>query len=142
AATLDLVLTLTGKDAVIALEAALRRIGAAFERYDARPSRTPRLNSLAYRAQDGFGTAEDMKEAAVGTARDKPTDAGTVRGFQPAEIAAFLRKNAEALAAAKLPQGTGLSAQAIALETARTLRDLANKIAESKSLPRLEDLER
>jgi len=140
--TLDWALIETWKDAGIPLEAALRGIDAAFERYEARPSRARKVNSLAYCAQEVFATAEDMKEAAVGTARDKPTDAGTARGFQPAEIAAFLMKNAEALEAAKLPQGTGISAHAIALEAARTLRDLANKIEETKSLPRLEDLER
>src|SRR5438132_6498061 len=90
--TLDWALIETWKDAGIPLEAVLRGIEAAFERYEQRPSKTRKVNSLAYCAQEVLAAAEDMKEAAVGTACDKPTDADTVRGFQPAEIAAFLRK--------------------------------------------------
>ena len=53
------------KDAGIPLEAALRGIDGAFERYEKRPSKR-KVNSLAYCAQDVLAAAEGMKEAAVG----------------------------------------------------------------------------
>jgi hypothetical protein len=139
--TLDWALIETWKDTGIPLEAALRGIDAAFERYEQRPSKTRKVNSLAYCAQEVLAAAEDMKEAAVGTAHQE-TDTGTQRGFHPREIAAFLRKNAATLDAAKLPHGSGISAQNLALETAHTLGDLADKLQETKDSPRLEDLER
>ncbi len=55
-------------------------------------------------------------------------------------VAPFLRRNADLLEAAKLPQGSGISMQSIALDTANTLRDLASQI-EAKPSARLEDLE-
>jgi hypothetical protein len=140
--TLDWVLIETWKDAGIPLEAALRGIDAAFERYEQRPSKTRKVNSLAYCAQEVLAAAEDMKEPAVGTAHGETADTRPQRGFQPGEIAAFLRKNAAALDAAKLPHESGISAQNLALETAGTLRDLANKLEETKIPPRLDDLER
>ncbi len=45
------------------------------------------------------------------------------------------------LEAAKLPQGSGISAKAAAVDAAKTLRQLAEEI-ESKPQARLEDLER
>lgn len=138
--TLDWALIETWKDAGIPLAAALRGIDAAFERYEKRPSKR-KVNSLAYCAQEVLAAAEEMKEAAVGGARpegegEKPA------GFQAAEIAAFLRRNAEQLDAAKLPERKGIVGQALARETAGTLRDLAADLESRKDLPRLEDLER
>jgi hypothetical protein len=56
-------------------------------------------------------------------------------------VAPFLRRNADLLDRAKLPQGTGVSAQSVARDAAKTLRQLAEEI-EKKSVLRLEDLER
>lgn len=136
--TLDWALIETWKDAGIPLEAVLRGIDAAFERYEKRPAQSRKVNSLAYCAQEVLAAAEEMKEAAVGVAREesKPD-----RGFQPAEIAAFLRKNALQLEAAKLPEGSGVSGSAIARETAKTLTELAAEV-EANPATRLEDLER
>ena len=53
----------------------------------------------------------------------------------------FLRRNADLLEAAKLPQGSGVSARGVALDAAKTLRQLAEEI-EKKPSARLEDLER
>src|SRR5450432_4408250 len=85
--TLDWALIETWKDAGIPLEAALRGVDAAFDKYDQRPSKTRKVNSLADCAEEVLAAAEDMKEAAVGTAREP---AGN-RGFDGAEIAAYLR---------------------------------------------------
>lgn len=136
--TLDWALIETWKDAGIPLEAVLRGIDGAFERYEKRP--TPRkVNSLAYCAQEVLAAAEEMKEAAVGAGS---SDAATTRpsGFQSADIIAFLRRNAHLLLAAKLPERPGISGMAAARATASTLRELASEM-EVQS-PRLEDLER
>jgi hypothetical protein len=134
--TLDWALIETWKDTGIPLEAVLRGIDAAFERYEKRPTRR-KVNSLAYCSQEVLAAAEDMKEAAVGTA--KP-EAGAAEGFEAAEIAAYLRGNAAQLDGAKLPERSGISARPLAKETAATLRELAADL-EGKQ-PRLEDLER
>jgi len=140
--TLDWALIETWKDAGIPLEAVLRGIDSAFDRYDQRPSKTKKVNSLAYCSQEVLAAAEDMKEAAVGAigeARSAKTEAG--QGFEAAGVAAFLRKNAEALEGAKLPQRGGVSSQVVAREIAGTLHKLADEI-EKKPSSRLEDLER
>lgn len=139
--TLDWALIETWKDAGIPLEAALRGIDSAFERYEKRPTQSRKVNSVAYCAQEVLSAAEEMKEAAVGVSGDGVADKAA-RGFQTTEIASFLKRNAAQLEAASLPNGTGVSAHAVALETASTLNRLADEIEASKVPPRLEDLER
>ncbi len=137
--TLDWALIETWKDAGIPLEAALRGIDVAFDRYDERPSKTRKVNSLAYCSQEVLAAAEEMKEAAVGVnsgQNAKPP------AFQTSEITAFLRRNADQLLAGKLPEGRGVSGHAVGKNVAGTLRQLADEL-EAKKLPlRLEDLER
>jgi hypothetical protein len=141
--TLDWALIETWKDAGIPLEAVLRGIDEAFDRYDQRPSKTKKVNSLAYCSQLVLASAEDMKEAAVGAASAEPAAAKTdaSQGFESTVVAPFLRRNADLLEAANLPEGGGVSARSIALDSARTLRQLAEEI-ERKPSTRLEDLER
>jgi hypothetical protein len=135
--TLDWALIETWKDAGIPLEAVLRGIDGAFERYEKRP--TPRkVNSLAYCAQEVLAAAEEMKEAAVGSSnKDQPKTRPA--GFQAADIVA-LRRNADLLFTATLPERPGISGMAAARATAGTLRDLASEM--EITVPRLEDLER
>jgi hypothetical protein len=138
--TLDWALIETWKDAGVPLEAVLRGIDGAFERYEKRPTKR-KVNSLAYCAQEVLTAAEEMKEAAVGAARvEEPTE--TTKGFQTSEIVAFLRRNADQLEKASLPQRSGVSGQAVAQEAAYTLRELVADLEGSKTPPRLEDLER
>ncbi len=141
--TLDWALIETWKDASIPLEAVLRGIDEAFDRYDQRPSKTKKVNSLAYCSQLVLSAAEDMKEAAVGTsgADAAPPKSSASQGFEPAVVVPFLRRNADLLEAAKLPEAGGVSARSVALDAARTLRELAEQI-EAKPAARLEDLER
>jgi hypothetical protein len=140
--TLDWALIETWKDAGIPLEAALRGIDAAFDRYDQRPSKSKKVNSLAYCAQEVLASAEAMKEAAVGAAREHgAAETNVARGFEPDEIAAFLRKNADRLERAELPTGGSISPDALARETAATLRGLADQLAAGKMM-RLEEVER
>ena len=142
--TLDWALIETWKDAGIPLDAVLRGIDTAFDRYDQRPSKTQKVNSLAYCSQAVLAAAEDMKEAAVGTdnaAEGQPSKPGIGQGFETQTVAAFLRHNADLLAAAKLPQGGAVSVGTVALDAAQTLRKLAEE-REAKPNSRLEDLER
>ncbi len=140
--TLDWALIETWKDAGIPLEAALRGIDAAFDRYDQRPSKTKKVNSLAYCSQEVMAAAEEMKEAAVGAAGQPASPkSGAGQGFEPESIATFLRRNADLLETAKLPRSAGISVHAVAAESANTLRKLAGE-TESKKASKLEDLER
>ena len=136
--TLDWALIETWKDAGIPQEAVLRGIDAAFERYEKRPSRTRKVNSLAYCAQEVLAAAEEMKEAAVGASRESKTKVG----FDSAEIADFLRRNATELEGVKLPSRLGISPEAVAGEIAGTLREMAAEIEGKSVLPKLEDIER
>jgi hypothetical protein len=135
--TLDWALIETWKDAGIPLEAVLRGIDAAFDKYHQRPSKTKKINSLAYCSQEVLAAAEDMKEAAVGvgTATERPR---ANQGFEVETISAFLQRNANELESAQIPEGAKL-ARVIVLDAAKTLRDLA---AQASGKGRLEDLER
>jgi hypothetical protein len=142
--TLDWALIETWKEAGIPLEAVLRGIDEAFDSYERRRSKTKKVNGLAYCSQLVLAVAEDMKEAAVGASGATAEPSAKPRagqGFEPDVVAPFLRRNADLLEAAKLPQGSGVSAQSVALDTAKTLRQLAEDI-EEKPTARLEDLER
>jgi hypothetical protein len=138
--TLDWALIEMWKDSGIPLEAALRGIDAAFDRYDQRKSKTKKVNSLAYCSQEVLTAAEDMKEAAIGAAASPAAKSTAGQGFEPASIATFLRRNAGLMESAKLPSSAGVSVQAVAAETAATLRKLAEQ-SETQST-KLEDLER
>lgn len=138
--TLDWALIETWKNAGVPLEAVLRGIDEAFDKYDRRPSKTKKVNSLAYCSQAVLTAAEDMKEAAVGAAAgEKPH---SEPGFEAAQIAAFFRENAARLEKAKLPELPGLSMTMLVAETAAALHAMAQEVESSEKLPRLEDLER
>lgn len=130
--TLDWALIETWKDAGVPLEAVIRGIDEAFDKWDARPSKTRKVNSLAYCAQEVLAAAEEMKAAASGAALTAAASASKEGGFESVRIAAFLRKNAEALERASAPQ---------AREMASDLRELAASL-DGKTPSRLEDLER
>jgi hypothetical protein len=136
--TLDWALIETWKDAGVPLEAVLSGIDAAFDRYHQRPSRSKKVNSLAYCAQEVLTAAENMKKASVGTAQEAKSN----RAFDSAEIAKFLRRCARDLESAKLPSRPGISPEMVAHEIAQTLIDLATEIAANPLLKRLQDLER
>jgi len=143
---LDWALIETWKDAGIPLEAALRGIEVAFDRYDQRPSKTKKVNSVAYCSQEVLAAAELMKEAAVGVADEAgqrlSAKSAAGQGFEPDTIAVFLRRNADVLESAKLPERGGVSGGTAASETSRTLRKLADEMQNKRPVPRLEDLER
>ena len=137
--TLDWALIETWKDAGIPLEAVLRGIDDAFEKYYQRPSKTRKVNSLAYCSQAVMSAAEEMKEAAIGAGQpEKPRQ----KGFHAPEIVAFLLHNAAQLEIAKLPERTGVSVRTVAQEAAASLRQMSGEL-EAKGIPSgLENLER
>jgi hypothetical protein len=137
--TVDWVLMETWKDAGIPLEAVLRGIDQTFEHYERRPSKTRKVNGLGFCSQEVLAAAEAMKEAAVGTAEERSE---APPGFQAADICAFLRRNADQLESAKLPHGAGVACQPLAQATSKMLRHLAEDLESTKTMPRLEDLER
>ena len=138
--TLDWALIETWKSAGVPLEAVLRGIDDAFDKYDQKPSKTKKVNSLAYCSQAVLAAAEDMKEAAVGA--ETPQRKQAEPGFDAPQIAAFLRENAERLEKVKLPERAGISASTVAHEASSSLREMAGTVEASTKLPRLEDLER
>ena len=141
--TLDWALIETWKDAGIPLQAVLAGIDATFDKYDRRPSKTRKVNSLAYCSQEVLGAAEEMKEAAIGI---QPPGRREALGLEAAEIVAFLRRNAAVLAqvaAERLEAATPL--RAVAGECAGALKALAEARGETgaeQTPQRLEELER
>ena len=136
--TLDWALIETWKDAGVPLEAVLRGVDAAFDRYDQRPSKTKKINGLAYCAQEVLSAAEEMKDAAVGGAPERAVN----RGFEVAEISEFLRRSAAKLEAARLPSHPGVRPELVVADVARTLQQIALAIEANSTGLHLEDLER
>jgi hypothetical protein len=133
--TIDWALIETWKDAGIPLDAVLRGIDETFDKYERRPSKTKKINSLAYCAQEVLGAAEDMQEAAVGATREK-SDA--IPGLGAPEIVNYLIANAEKLRDIE----SSFQVKAVASECAVSLTDLADAL-NSGSVPiKLEELER
>lgn len=135
--TLDWALIETWKEAGVPLEAALRGIDEAFDKYDQRPSKTRKVNSLAYCAQEVLAAAEEMKNAAAGTLAEPAAKPKKESGFEGERVATFLHRNADTLAKARVPEAT----HSLVLQTAADLRELAANL-ESQKTPRLEDTER
>jgi hypothetical protein len=139
--TLDWALIETWKDAGIPLEAVLRGIDAAFDRYEQRPSKTRKVNSLAYCTQEVLAAAEEMKEAAVGVTTSAPPATSSAKGLGTEEIAAFCLRNADRLAFVNLPERKGVSATAVLREISAKLKELSDEVRVGQT-PRLEDVER
>jgi hypothetical protein len=132
--TLDWALMTTWKDGGIPLEAVLRGIDAAFDKYDRRPSKTQKINGLAWCSQAVLAAAEEMQEAAVGTQQQT---AGSAPGLEHEEIVRFFTANAQKLRQIHSPAAV----QLVAEECAVTLTDLASTLGTATPV-RLEELER
>ena len=102
--TLDWALIETWKEAGVPLEAVLRGIDTAFDKYDRKPSKTRKVNSLAFCSQEVLAAAEEMKEASVGTKRENDKE-GT--GLSAEEVCAYLTKNAALFRIANLEGVSG-----------------------------------
>jgi len=131
---LDWALMEIWKDAGIPLEAVLSGIDATFEKWERRPHRTRKVNGLAYCSQEVLAAAEELQEAAVGTAPKAASGAA----LDTSEIVAYLARNADHLEQARLPEG----AQSLARDTAAVLRGLAESLSQNAEPPHMEDIER
>jgi hypothetical protein len=134
--TLDWALIETWKEANIPLQAVLRGIDAAFDAYDRKPSKTRKVNSLAFCSQEVLAATEEIKEAAVGSARETP-ERGS--GLSSDQVSGYLTRNAALFRVAKLE---GIAEQVVR-ESAESLLAMADdlKTSGTKRL-HLEDVER
>jgi hypothetical protein len=116
--TLDWALIETWREAGIPLDAALRGIDAAFDKYEARQKRgrMRRVNGLAWCAQAVMEAAVELNEAAAGTAPATATSRES--GFEQDRVAAHLESAASAMDAATV-------APEACAATALRLRELA-----------------
>jgi hypothetical protein len=132
--TLDWALIETWREAGIPLEAALRGIDAAFDKYESRQKRArmQRINGLAWCAQAVMQAAVEMKEASTGSA--PATAAERESGFEHERVAAHLTAAADALDAAVV-------AEQACRATAARLRELAGEVTAQSSEKEAVDLE-
>jgi hypothetical protein len=132
--TLDWALIETWREAGIPLDAALRGIDAAFDKYEARQKRARmrRINGLAWCAQAVMQAAMELNEASAGTA--VTTTSPTESGFEHERIAAHLEAAAGAL------DGTVVAPEPCAATAAR-LRQLAAEVRASTEAEAHVDLE-
>ncbi len=124
--TLDWALIETWRDAGVPLDAALRGIDAAFDKYEARQKkgRIRRVNGLAWCAQAVMEAAEELREASAGASTATSESADT--GFEHDRVAAHLEITATSLQAATV-------AVEMCVATAVRLRELAAEIRSSAS---------
>jgi hypothetical protein len=135
--TLDWALIETWREAGIPLEAVLRGIDAAFDKYEARQKRgrMRRINGLAWCAQAVMAAAEELREASAGTA-PAVTPVERESGFEQERVAAHLEAAAAALDVSEV-------APEACAATAARMRELGTAYGnQSSATPDLESLER
>jgi len=100
--TLDWALIESWREAGVPLEAVLRGIDTAFDRYESRSVRASgrlrKVNGLAWCAQAVMAAAEEMVEANTGIAPQRDT-AEQASGFENERVGSYLKRNAQAVAA-------------------------------------------
>jgi hypothetical protein len=138
--TLDWALIEIWREAGVPLEAVLRGIDAAFDKYEARQKkgRMRRINGLAWCAQAVMQAAEELREAAAGSVATGGGAASTTpreSGFEHERVAVHLEAAAIALETATV-------AQEACNATAARLRELAAEVrGSSNESPKGNDLE-
>jgi hypothetical protein len=137
--TLDWALIETWREAGIPLEAALRGIDTAFDKYEQRQKRARmrRINGLAWCAQAVMTAAEELREASAGAA--PATSEARESGFEHERVAEHLEAAATAIDQATI-------AREACMATCVRLRELAaetrNWQTANRDVPDLEALER
>jgi len=137
--TLDWALIESWREAGVPLEAVLRGIDTAFDRYETRSAhakgRLRKVNGLAWCAQAVMTAAEEMVEAATGAAprRDVTVESS---GFESARVSAYLTRNAE-----EVWTGSERTSNEALVPIATRLRELAAAMHETDAMP-LEELDR
>jgi hypothetical protein len=139
--TLDWALIETWREAGIPLEAVLRGIDSAFEKYEARKKRASmrRVNGLAWCAQAVLDAAEELREATIG-AQSESTQTSPSSGFEAERIVAHLESNAVALEASSIAP-TACAEIATHLRSQLTILRAQSTEQSTQSL-NVEDLER
>lgn len=137
--TLDWALIESWREAGVPLEAVLRGIDAAFDKYEARATRAKgrlgKVNGLAWCAQAVMAAAEEMVEASTGAAPQRE-HAAQASGFENERVAAYLTRNADAVFLA----GEKTASEALAGVAAR-LRELGAAMQQPEPMS-LEELDR
>jgi hypothetical protein len=131
---LDWALMELWKEAGVPLEAVLRGIDAAFDKWERRAKKTRKVNSLAYCQQEVLAAAEELQEAALGSRRDPA--AATLTN---AELASYFQRNARQMEAAGHPAE---AVRILVAQQASALRVLAAELNANDSAADLEALER
>ncbi len=128
--TLDWALIETWRDAGVPLEAVLRGIDSAFDKFEARRAkaggRARKINGLAWCAQSVMLAAEEMQEARVGVGKASAPESS---GFEGERIAGYLRENASLLHAAA---GSGSGSGAVLEHLAMRLAQLGDEVAATR----------
>lgn len=137
--TLDWALIESWREAGVPLEAVLRGIDNAFDKYESRSARAKgrlrKVNGLAWCAQAVMTAAEEMVDAATGALPQRDSTAAS-NGFENARVASYLRRNADTVEAAS----ERASSEALAAIATR-LRELAAGLDEADAMT-LEELDR
>lgn len=134
--TLDWALIEMWQEAGVPLEAVLRGIDAAFDKYETRQKRgrMRRINGLAWCAQAVMVAAEELREASAGATPAASAAEPRDSGFEHERVAAHLEAAANALDAATI-------APEACVGTATRLRELAHDVRASHSNDASHDLE-
>jgi len=124
--TLDWALIETWRDAGIPLEAVLRGIDDAFDKFESRQKRgrMRRVNGLAWCSQAVMEASEELREASAGTAQ--PSTATAESGFEHERVASHLESAAAALEISTI-------AHDACVATSVRLRELAAEARAAKS---------
>jgi len=135
--TLDWALIESWQEAGIPLEAVLRGIDAAFDKYEARQKRgrMRRINGLAWCSQAVMEAAVALSEASVGTT---PAVSGLESGFEGERVAAHLEAAAVALDGASIAPEPCRATAARLRELAAEARAAGSEAASSADLEGME----
>jgi len=117
----------TWKEAGIPLEAVLRGIDAAFDKWERRAKKTRKVNSLAYCQQEVLAAVEDLQEAALGSTRDP-----SATSIANEELARYFERNAERMEKTRHPSA---EVRTLVAEQAATLRELAAELVPTPLKP-------
>jgi hypothetical protein len=110
----------TWKEAGIPLEAVLRGIDAAFDKWERRAKKTRKVNSLAYCQQEVLAAMEDLQEAALGSTRDP-----SATSIANEDLAWYFERNAQQMEKTRHPSA---EVRTLVDGQAATLRELAAEL--------------
>ncbi len=138
--TLDWALIETWREAEVPLDAVLRGIDEAFDKYDAKAlrakTRARKVNGLAWCAQSVLEAVEAMQESSMGGGASGAAPA-VESGFEAERVARYLEGNADRIEAGKL----AAPAEEMRVEVVKRLRELARATREAGGA-NLEELDR